>query len=146
MNIFLAGVMQGSKVDPTIHTQDWREPIKAAISEHLPEAEVYCHFSCHPNSIDYELPEIRTTFAEGLGRAAECDILVAFVPTASMGTAVEMHEAWRTGKLILTITPMAANWAIRFYSDEIFAGTAEFKRFLADGKLDELLAEKRRDK
>ncbi len=146
MNIFLAGLMQGSKVDPTIHAQDWREPIKAAIDKHLLSAEVYCHFSCHPNSITYELPEIRATFADGLARAAQCDVLVAYVPTASMGTAVEMHEAWSTGSVVLTITPMAANWAIRFYSDRIFADTAEFERFLATDKLNELLAGKRQGK
>ncbi len=146
MNIFLAGVMQGSKVDPTIHAQDWREPIVAAISEHLPSAEVYCHFSCHPDSIAYDMPEIRETFADGLARAAESDVLVAYVPIASMGTAVEMHEAWRSGSAVLTITPMDANWAIRFYSDRIFADTAEFERFLANGKLEKLLAEKRRTK
>ncbi len=146
MNIFLAGVMQGSKVDQTIHQQDWREPIRAAIDKHLPSTQVYCHFSCHPNSITYELSEIRATFADGLARAAQCDVLIAYVPTASMGTAVEMHEAWRTGRVILTITPMKANWAIRFYSDRIFADTAEFELFLAADKLNDLLAGKRQGK
>ena len=145
MNIFLAGVIQGSKVEADIHAQDWREPIKSVLAEHVPAADVYCHYSEHPNSITYDMPEIRATFADGLARAGAADVLVAYLPTASMGTATEMHEAWRNGKLVLTITPLTANWVVRYYSDRIFADTDQFEQFLAAGELETLLADKRSD-
>ena len=119
MNVFLAGIIQGSKVEPEIHPQLWRGPIRSALRRHLPDAEVYCHYGKHPESITYALPEIRSTFADGLRRARACDVLVAFLPSASMGTAIEMHEAARSGAVVLTVTPMAANWVVRAYSDAI---------------------------
>jgi hypothetical protein len=144
MKVFLAGIIQGSIVEPRIHSQNWREAIKQTISRRLPAAEVYCHYSRHPNSITYDLPDIRTTLAEGLAQAAACDVLIAYVPTASMGTAVEMYEAARNGRVVLTISPLAANWIIRAYSDRVFADLDGLDEFLAGGGLDALFNEKRR--
>jgi hypothetical protein len=143
MNVFLAGIIQGSLVEAEIHDQDWRAPIQDALQRHVPDADVYCHYSRHPDSITYDLPEIRETFAEGLRRAAACDLLVAYLPSASMGTAIEMHVAAAGGAAVLTISPMAANWVIRALSDRIFADVAAFEVFLAGGKLAGLLAAKR---
>jgi len=143
MKVFLAGIIQGSLVDADIHAQDWRDPIRRAIEASLPGAEVYCHFSRHPNSISYDLPQLRSTLAEGNRRAAECDLLVAYVPSASMGTAIEMHEAARNGAVILTISPMNANWVIRAYSDRVFPDIRSFEQFVASPQLQSLLAAKR---
>jgi hypothetical protein len=133
MKVFLAGIIQGSKVEAAIHTQDWRGPIKAALCRHLPDAEVYCHYSRHPDSITYDLPAIRATLAEGNRKAAECDLLIAYAPSASMGTAIEMYAAARAGAVIWTISPMAANWVVRAYSDRLFPDIAAFEAFLAAG-------------
>lgn len=130
MKVFLAGIIQGSLVEATIHQQDWREPIKRALGKHLPGANVYCHYTRHPNSIAYDLPRIRTTLGEGVAQASRCDLLVAYVPSASMGTAIEMYEAARNGAIVLTISPLAANWVIRAYSDRIFEDLETFERFL----------------
>ncbi|MFA6135398.1 MAG: hypothetical protein WC869_15410 [Phycisphaerae bacterium] len=142
LKIFLAGVIQGSLVEAKIHAQDWREPIKALLARYLPAADVYCHYSCHPNSITYGMDGIRRTLEEGLAQAAACPLMVAYVPTASMGTAVEMYEACRNGRVVLTISPLAANWIIRAYSDRIFADVAAFEDFLASGELAQLLKQK----
>jgi hypothetical protein len=142
LKVFLAGIIQGSKVEVEIHPQDWREPIRLLLARHLPAAEVYCHYSQHPNSITYDLPEIRATFDEGIARARACDLLVAFLPSASMGTAIEIYEAARAGAAVVSITPMAANWVIRAYSDRVFGSLAEFEQFLAAGGPAELLQAK----
>ena len=143
MNIFLAGIIQGSKVAAEIHSQDWRTGVRELLGRHLPDAQVYCHYSEHPNSITYDLPDIRRTFDAGLRRARDCDVLVAFLPSASMGTAIEIYEAARGGAAVLLITPMAANWVVRYYGDRIFPDLAAFERFLAGGELADLVAEKR---
>jgi len=143
MKVFLAGIIQGSLVEAEIHEQDWREPLKRALADHLPDAEVYCHYSEHPHSITYDLPDIRRTLAEGNRRAAACDLLIAYLPGASMGTAIEMHEAARNGAAVLAITPLKANWVVRAYSDEIFPDIPAFERFLAVGGLEKLLLRKR---
>ena len=144
MKVFLAGIIQGSLVEAEIHSQDWRIPIRAALERHVGQMEVYCHYSEHPNSITYDLDGICSTFEQGLAEARASDVLIAFLPGASMGTAIEIHEAARAGAVVLTITPMAANWVIRAYSDRIFEKVNDFEAFLAEGKLAELLAARRR--
>lgn len=133
MKVFLAGIIQGSRAEATIHDQDWRDTVKRSLAEHLPEAQVYDHFSLHPTSIEYDLPLIRSTFAEGLRHVVECDLLVAYLPGASMGTAIEMREAADNGAVVLTISPLAANWVVRIYSDRIFPDLAAFDAFLESG-------------
>ena len=142
LKVFLAGIIQGSKVEARIHDQDWRAPIKRILNAHLPQAEVYCHYSLHPNSITYELPEIRATLDEGIRRAGACDLLIAYVPSASMGTAIEMYEAAAAGAVVLTVSPMEANWIIRAYSDRIFPDVEAMEEFIVARSFDELLASK----
>ena len=144
MKVFIAGIIQGSLVEPRIHRQDWRRRVRGAIRRHHPDAEVYCHYEAHPCSIEYELPEILATLADGNRRAAATDVLVAYLPEASMGTAVEMYLASQAGAVVVTITPMRANWVVRAYSDRILPDLEAFEEFLADGGLGRLLAQKRR--
>ena len=141
MNVFLAGIIQGSKAAEEIHAQNWREPIKAAIARYLPDAEVYCHFNEHPNSLSYNGSKIRKTFDDGVARATAADLVVAYLPSASMGTAIEIYEAYRAGAVVLTVTPMAANWVVRLYSHKIFKTVEALEAFLADGGLEKLQKE-----
>jgi hypothetical protein len=145
VRVFLAGIIQGSLVAARIHDQDWRGPITDAIRAARGDADIYCHYSRHPDSITYDLPEIRETFADGLARAAACDLLVAYLPSASMGTGVEMHVAAESGAAVVAVTPLAANWVVRVYADRILPDVEAFASFCADGGLDELLAAKRRE-
>ena len=135
MKVFLAGIIQGSKVAAEIHDQDWREPVERAVRAHVPDAEIYCHYSAHPNSITYDLPAIRETFDEGLRRCVASDLVICYLPSASMGTAIEMYEAYRAGCTVLTVSPMTANWVVRLYSHRIFATVEELAGYLADGGL-----------
>ena len=144
IRVFLAGIIQGSKVETTIHDQDWREPLKRICAEHLPAADVYCHYTQHPNSIQYDLPMIRATLEEGNRKAAESDLLIAYLPSASMGTAIELYEAARRGAATVTVTPMYANWIVRAYSDQICEDLDAFETFAGGGDLSRLLERKRR--
>jgi len=143
MKVFLAGIIQGSLVEAAIHDQDWRGPVRAAIEKHLPGAEIYCHFSRHPDSIRYALPAIRATFEQGLRQAIASDVVVAYLPSASMGTAIEMYEAARAGAVVLTVGPLAANWVVRLCSDRIVPDVAALEALLAAGELDSLIEAKR---
>jgi hypothetical protein len=143
VKIFLAGIIQGSKIEEAIHAQDWREPIRVTLEEHLPESDIYCHYTAHPNSLSYTGEKIRATFEDGVTRARNADILIAYLPSASMGTAIEMYEAWQTGALVLSISPMAANWVIRLYSHRIFPDVESFAAFAAEGGLQDLIDQRR---
>lgn len=138
MKIFLAGIIQGSLKDDSIHSQDWRGPVREIIDRYIPGAEVYCHYSEHPNSLAYRGEKIRDTFDDGVRRCAESDLVIAYLPSASMGTAIEMYEAYHNGAAVLTVTPMSANWVVKLYSHAVFATLAELEAFLAAGKLESL--------
>ena len=86
------------------------------------------------------MARLKETIAEGIREAGECDLLVAYLPSASMGTAIEMYEAARNNVVVLTISPLAANWVLLAYSDRIFPDISAFEAFLAAGGLSEVLA------
>jgi len=138
MKIFLAGIIQGSLKDDSIHSQDWRGPVREIIARRIPTADVYCHYSAHPNSLTYRGEKIRATFDEGVRRCAESDLVIVYLPSASMGTAIEMYEAYHNGAVVLTVTPMAANWVVKLYSHAVFATLEELDEFIAAGKLETL--------
>ncbi len=146
MDVFLAGIIQGSLAEAAIHSQDWRGPIRRAFEAHCDRASIYCHFEANPNSIEYGHEQMVRTLTEGNRRAAGSDVVICWLPSASMGTAVEMYLAAEAGAVVLTITPMAANWVVRAYSDRIFEDLATFENFLANGELEKLLAEKQAER
>ena len=144
---FLAGIIQGSIAGPAIHPQDYRKRLKAVLLKHVPGAEVYCPIEHHPDSLGYSEALGREVFFGHVEQAAESDCLVAFIPEASMGTAVEMWEANRRGTPVLTVSPLAENWAVKFLSTRVFADIDAFEEFIRSGELAKVLAkpkEKRR--
>jgi hypothetical protein len=142
VRVFLAGIMQGSRRDDAICAQDWRGPVTEALTRHLAAVEVYCHFTRHPKSMTYGLDDARRTFREGVEEAARSDVLVAYCPSASMGTAIELYEAHRNGAVVLAISPMSSNWVLLTYADRVFTDVEAFERFLAGGGIEAMLAAK----
>ncbi len=140
MVVFLAGIIQGSIPKDTIHDQNWREAIKTVLARHAPESRIYCHYTEHPNSITYDGEKIVQTFEDGLRRAVNADLVIAYLPEASMGTAIEMYEASSNNVPVICITPLEANWVVRIYADRTFPDLAGFEQFLASGELAQLLA------
>ena len=136
--VFIGGIIQGSIRGLEIHEQDYRSRIKNIFKQHAPECELYCPIENHPDSLGYDFERGREVFLSHIEMAAESDVFLAFIPHASMGTAVEMWEAHRRGAFVLTITPMAENWAVKFLSDKILADLDELESFLAGGGLKEI--------
>lgn len=136
---FLAGIIQGSIDGHAIHPQDYRSHIRDILREHVPDAEVYCPIERHPNSLDYDDAHGREVFFGHIERAGASDVLIAFLPEASMGTALEMWEAYRRGCLILSVTPLQENWTVKFLSTRVFAGLDAFERFVTSGDLMRLI-------
>jgi len=135
MRIFLAGIMQGSLVEAAVHEQDYRGRLRALLRLHLPEAEVYDPQANHSNSIDYDEATGREVFFRHNALCREVDLLIAFLPEASMGTAIEMWEAHQHGAAVITISPMQHNWAVKFLSHAIYATVEEFEAALRSGEV-----------
>jgi len=70
--------------------------------------------------------------------AARADVLVAYLPEASMGTALEMVRASDAGVPVVSISPLAENWFIRFLSQRIFSSLAAFEGWVGQGGLAEI--------
>ena len=143
---FIAGIIQGSVRSDTMHPQDYRERIRKILASHVPDAEVYCPIEHHPDSLKYDDAHGREVFFDHLERAGAADVVVAFLPEASMGTAIEMWEAHRNGRIVLTVTDMTVNWSVKFLSTRIFPDLSAFERFVTDGGLVRLIRERTEQK
>ena len=133
MKFFLAGIMQGSRLDNGIHSQDYRKIIRSTLALQYPDIELVCPFEMHPNSVAYDAATGKRTFLDTIAIAAACDAVIAYVPEASMGTAIEIWEAYQAGKPVYTISPLASNWALRFLSTQLFHDLQEFVDFVIRG-------------
>ena len=148
MEIFLAGIIQGSQLGTSVHDQSYRRRIRAVLGEAFPEAVIYSPAEEHPNSVMYEDRKGRRVFFEVMKRAAKADLLIAYLPEASMGTAIEMWITFHAGKKVVVISPMKENWCLKYLSHHICSSLDDFERFVRSGDLARLLArgeeEKRR--
>lgn len=138
MQVFIAGIMQGSRMDRYIDAQDYRRIISETLQEHRADVEIVDPNELHPNGVDYDDEMARATLLEMANLAAQADLVVAYVPQASMGTALEMWKAFEANVPLVTISPMAANWVIKHLSSVVLPDLDAFRQWVADGGVDKL--------
>jgi len=146
MRIFLAGIMQGSHRTAVLHDQHYRGRLKERLMAALPEAEIYDPLADHPKSLEYGAEKGRDVFFFHNRLCREVDVVLAFVPEATMGTAIEMWEAHTHGRVVVTISPLVHNWAVRFSSDVVYHDEAAFDAALLSGELAAKIAEAQKQK
>lgn len=139
MKIFIAGIMQGSKKGQGIHGQDYRQLVRDAVRIKHPDAEIVDPFSLFPDSVDYDDRRAKQVLFEMGTESGASDIVIAYLPSASMGTALEMIRAYDKGRIIITVSPMEKNWFINAVSAEIFPSLDAFCDWVAQADLVELL-------
>ena len=135
MRVFISGIMQGSRTDKGIDAQDYRRDIAQIVRRHVPGVEVLDPLELHPSSVGYGPDQAKETLLELAALAGQVDVLVAYVPSASMGTAIEMWNAYQRGRRIYTISPLADNWVVRSLSRRVFPDMTTFEGFVASGGL-----------
>ena len=135
MKIFIAGIMQGSYWGAAMHEQGYRGQLVQLLAQHFPAAEIYDPLADHGESLGYGSDRANQVFRHHNQMCATVDLLVAIVPSASMGTAIEMWEAYRHGRFVVAISPLAHNWVIRFCSDLVVESLADLEQALVAGKL-----------
>jgi len=128
--IFIAGIIQGSCRGKGLWSQDYRSRLKSLLSRAFPGWEVYCPVENHPESVEYTDEEARKTFMYHIDLVRRSSLVVAYLPSASMGTAVEIWEAYKEGVPVWTVTPMLENWVIRITSTRIFPSFEALEEFL----------------
>jgi len=140
MRVFIAGIMQGSLQGNGIHGQDYRERIARVLEEAYPGVEIVDPWALYPDSLGYDDETSKRVFLQNVAEAAEADLLVAYLPQASMGTAVEMWAAYTAGKPVVTISPLGRNWVVRYLSRLVVEDLEAFEQAVRGGLLDEFLA------
>jgi nucleoside 2-deoxyribosyltransferase len=131
LTFFIAGIIQGSLADG-MHDQDYRARIAEVIRRRFPDARIVDPVALNPNSLEYSDDEARETFFAMIEEARAADVVIAFVPSCSMGTAVEMWEARRAGKPVIAISPLTRNWAVRYLSTREVGSIDELDTALAE--------------
>jgi hypothetical protein len=147
MRFFIAGIMQGSRLDLGLHGQDYRGRLRHLIETHVPNADVYDPLAEHQESVEYDDQKGREVFYHHNRLCREVDVVVAFAPEASMGTAIEMWEAHEHGRgIVIAISPLSRNWAVKFCSHLLYPDFDDFETDLLSGDLltrvETLLAER----
>ena len=64
---------------------------------------------------------------------------MAYLPEASLGTAVEMWEAYREGVPVVTISPMRINWVVDLLSSVVCDDLDAFAAWASEGGLQRLV-------
>ncbi|OIO96446.1 MAG: hypothetical protein AUK03_03980 [Anaerolineae bacterium CG2_30_64_16] len=126
MRLFIGGVMQASNHGKQLMDQDYRRQIGEALTARWPDVEVVDPYALHPNSVEYNDAAAKATLFAMIDLAIGSDLVIAYVPVASMGTAMEMYAAYQHGVPVVVISPMAENWVVRSLSRRVYDDLASF--------------------
>ena len=141
MRVFIAGIMQGSRLDKDVEDQGYRERIASAIRARVPDMDILDPWALHPDSPTYDFERGKQVYLSLNDAAAQAQVLVAYVPQASMGTAIEMWQAAYVGQAkVYCISPLVTNWVVRFLSDKVFPSIEAFEEFVAEGGMNGKIA------
>jgi nucleoside 2-deoxyribosyltransferase len=130
--IFLSGVIQGSSLGKEIHAQGYRAEIREILREVMPDAEIYDPFDGHENSVEYDDEQGLKTFLSHIDKVHESDLVIAYLPHASLGTAIEVWESYKKGIPVWAISPMKTNWVVRFCTEKVFDDIESFGVYLKE--------------
>ena len=146
---FLSGVMQGKTAsgDGVAGTvpQDYRKEMSDAIRAADGTAQVIEPWDIVGALCTELYPEgtpqsemfredahVKRAFGTVVEAAAAADVVISYLPEASMGSAVEIYAAHAAGKTILAVAPgtMAQNWVVRSYAERVFSSIDELRAWL----------------
>ena len=136
MRVFISGVMQGSKQGRNINDQGYRQAIRRMVRARHPDAEIVDPVALFPDSVDYDDDRACQVLFGMTEEAARADVVIAYLPEASMGTALEMARAYDGGTPLVSISPMMQNWFIRCLSRRVFSNLEAFAGWVAEGGLE----------
>jgi hypothetical protein len=139
MRFFLAGIMQGSHVGELLHNQDYRSRLKQLLAEAFPGCSVYDPLADHENSLAYDAETARRVFFRHNRMCRDVDAVIAYVPEATMGTAIEMWEAHQAGRAVITVSPLIHNWAVKFCSHAVFTDWDALEAALLRGEVAQVI-------
>ena len=139
----MAGIIQGSKRELDIHSQDYRQTLTELLRRYVPDADVYDPFAEHHDSVTYSDEQGRRVFLTHNAMCREVDAIIAFVPEASMGTAIEIWEGWQNNVAIFIVTPLKTNWVVRFLSHRVYDSLESLAAAIQSGEFTQVVQQVR---
>jgi len=136
---FLAGIIQGSHLDLCVHNQAYRPRIESLLSKNFPKSKVFCPVKKHPESPTYSDEDAKRVFFKHVDVVKQSHCLIVYLPEASLGSGIEMWEAYHQNIPIITISPMTTNWVVRIFSHVVCEDINSFQKFVERGDLKNLL-------
>ena len=135
MRVFISGVMQGSLNGKGVEDQNYRRQITDILRAWRPDVEVIDPWAIWPDAVHYDMDKAKATLFEETALAAQADVLIAYLPIASMGSALEMWNAHQAGVPVYAITALRHNWTVQALSTRTFHSLEEFAAFVQAGGL-----------
>jgi hypothetical protein len=74
VHVFIAGIMQGSRMDRYIDDQGYRRIISETLMEHRADVEILDPNELHPNGVDYDDALAKATLLEMADLASRADL------------------------------------------------------------------------
>jgi len=142
MRVFIGGVMQGSNLGLKMNDQSYRQTIAQMIKARYPNVKIIDPAAMFPDSIHFDDELARQVLFDIAQKAAQADIVIAYLPEASMGTALEIVRAYDAGTPVISISPMAESWFIRFLSRQVLPTLESFSDWLDKGGLSSIINSK----
>lgn len=127
MKVFIAGVMQGNKKEHGILSQDYRRQIAEHLQRIFPSVEIVDPDKTDPERLSYDDKRAADMFFRYCRVAGKVDLLISYLPEASMGSAVEMWMAHEAGIPVITISPLSHNWVVRLLSRKVYSSLDNFE-------------------
>lgn len=140
LTFFLAGIIQGSLPD-SIHDQVYRGDIAAMLRAAFPGADIFNPTDAYPDSLSFDYETGKNAFFDLMNRAGQAKVVIAFLPEASMGTAIEIWNAFHAGHLVIAISPLGENWVLKFMAQHVCSDMASFEDMVNSGRLAEIIRE-----
>ena len=138
VRVYIAGTVSGNQKDSVVD-QDYRQKI-AFVLQPYSDVLVYDPLVGNEDSLLYNDKEARQMFEGCLERIrSKTDVVIAYIPEASMGTAIELYEAKKYGKFVIIISPLSDNWVVRLYGDMVFVSLDAFVDRVVRGGFDGIL-------
>ena len=142
MKVFIGGIMQGQRGDDQIDSQAYRVQITQAFQKQAPDIGIIDPWALNPDSVNYDADKARNTFITMTRKVQEAHLMIAYLPRMSMGTAMEMWEAYNSGIYIVAVSPYIHHWAIRFTANEILPDLETLIAEIENGRLPQLIRQK----
>ena len=133
IKIYISGILRGSR-ENEFYPQCYRKRIVDIIQKSWESAVVHCPNIKGAVSDTETLKDTAKEFEQQLSMLKKSNIVVAYIPEASMGCAIEVYNASMRGKYVVTITPMKSNRMIRMFSHEIYDSVDSFEQACLVGK------------